>query len=70
MTYLLPSPSEASFAPVPKVPELTPNLMKKAIVALSSKDKLSDIPVDTINFLIYNNATALKASEEFWASLF
>lgn len=69
MTYLLPNP-EVSFAPVPSYPELTPAIMKKALVALSSKDKLSDLPAETVNYLIYNNATALNSYEEFWATLF
>jgi cerevisin len=43
--------------------------MKKALIALSSKNMLSDIPADTVNLLAFNNATALKAHEEFWASL-
>lgn len=69
MTYLLPAPAtESSFAPIPSEPELTPAIMKKALIALSSKDKLSDLPDDTVNYLIYNNATALS-SYEFWASL-
>jgi cerevisin len=71
MTFLLPSPSsEAAFAPVPTIPELTPEVMKKALVILSSKGKLSELPANTVNYLIYNNATALKTHEEFWASLF
>jgi cerevisin len=70
MTYLLPSPSFDTFAPVPKIPELTPAIMKKAVRKLSSPGLLSDIPEDTPNLLIFNNATALKASEDFWASLF
>ena len=70
MSYLLPTPTqEAIFAPIPTDPELTTDVMKKALIRLSSKGKLSDLPEDTVNFLIYNNATALKSSE-FWASLF
>lgn len=68
MTYLLPSP-QAKFAPVPKHPELTPAIMKKALVALSSKDKLEDLPEETVNYLIFNNATVLK-SVDFWDSLY
>lgn len=70
MTYLLPAPAPVSdFAPIPSEPELTTEQMKKALIALSSKDKLSDLPADTVNYLIYNNATALNTKEEFWASL-
>jgi len=55
----LPSPYlvEATIAPVPKRPTLTPPQLKKALIALSSKGLLSEIPEDTVNKLIFNNAT-------------
>lgn len=51
-------PSQDELAPIPAV--LTPAQLKKAILALSSPDMLSDIPKDTVNKLIFNNATELK----------
>jgi len=68
MTFLLPNP-EPAVAPIPPIPVLTPAIMKKALVALSTKDALSDLPKATVNYLAFNNATALKSNEEFWASL-
>ncbi|KAJ3510822.1 hypothetical protein NLJ89_g4457 [Agrocybe chaxingu] len=60
MTSFLPSPRlvDAVLAPIPKKPEtLTPLLLKKALLALSSKGMLADLPAKTVNLLIYNNAT-------------
>jgi len=45
-------------APIPST--LTPAQLKDAIIALSSPDLLSDIPANTINLLVFNNATTLK----------
>jgi len=39
-------------------PTLTPEQLKKALAALSSKDKLVTLPPKTVNLLIFNNATA------------
>ncbi|EAU91702.1 serine-type endopeptidase [Coprinopsis cinerea okayama7 len=56
----LPSPSlvEASIAPVPKRPTLTPLQLKKAVIALTTKNVLSGLPENTVNKLIFNNATS------------
>ncbi|RXW25649.1 hypothetical protein EST38_g223 [Candolleomyces aberdarensis] len=56
----MPSPSlvEAATAPVPKRPTLTPLQLKKALIALSSKGLLSDLPDNTVNLLVFNNATS------------
>lgn len=39
-------------------PTITPEQLKKAIIALASKGLLGDIPEETPNLLIFNNATA------------
>ena len=59
----LPSPEfldillkNTDFAPVP--PKITPEQLKKALVKLSTPGLLTDIPAETINLIIYNNATA------------
>ncbi|KAG8862602.1 serine protease [Tulasnella sp. 330] len=60
----LPKPQQAqavfgsSVAPIPSA--LTPAQLKAAILQLSSPDLLTDIPSNTINLLVFNNATALK----------
>jgi len=56
----LPSPSlvEATIAPIPKRPTLTPAQLKKALIALSTKGALEDLPEDTVNKLIFNNVTS------------
>ncbi|KAJ6590090.1 serine-type endopeptidase [Mycena vulgaris] len=55
----LPAPrvalEEPAVAPVPK--KITPAQLKKALLALASKGKLSDLPAETVNLLIFNNAT-------------
>ncbi|KAF9563017.1 hypothetical protein CPC08DRAFT_742016 [Agrocybe pediades] len=61
MTQYLPSPRLISIladdvAPVPKT--LTPAQLKKALLALSTPDMLSDLPGKTVNLLIFNNYTA------------
>jgi cerevisin len=38
-------------------PTLTPVQLKKALIALSSKEKLATLPPKTPNLLIFNNAT-------------
>ncbi|KAG8962349.1 serine protease [Tulasnella sp. 419] len=58
----LPAPSEQKtlqVAPIPAPHSLTPAELKGAILELASKDLLSDIPKDTVNKLIFNNATHL-----------
>ncbi|KAJ7125306.1 peptidase S8/S53 domain-containing protein [Mycena epipterygia] len=53
----LPAPRAAEdVAPVPK--QMTPAVLKKALLALSSQDKLATLPDETVNLLIFNNATA------------
>jgi len=47
----------ATAAPYPKPPTLTPLQMKKALLALATPDVLTDLPKDTVNLLIFNNAT-------------
>ncbi|KAG8915188.1 serine protease, partial [Tulasnella sp. 408] len=65
VSHFLPSPisflAKDELAPLPAV--LTPAQLKMAIIALSSPDLLSDIPKDTVNRLIFNNATELKFSK-------
>lgn len=57
---LFPSPLLAEkigiTAPVPYKP-LTPAQLKKALIALSSPNLLADLPPQTVNLLIFNNAT-------------
>ena len=45
-------------APIPKKP-LTPRQLKQALLALATKGILADLPTDTINLLVYNNATTV-----------
>jgi cerevisin len=42
-------------APIPKT--LSPKQLKQALLALASPKMLSDLPKDTPNLLIFNNAT-------------
>lgn len=60
MTTFLPSPSFVEeVAPTPKEPvTLSPKQLKKALLALSTADALADLPAQTVNLLIFNNATA------------
>jgi len=55
----LPKPVQATFgvAPVPSK-GITPAQLKAAILELSSPDLLSDIPANTVNLLVFNNATS------------
>jgi cerevisin len=62
VTSYLPSPKffdlvtdSDDVAPIPKT--ITPAQLKKALLALSSTDVLSDLPPKTPNLLIFNNAT-------------
>ncbi|KAG6853510.1 hypothetical protein C0991_003640 [Blastosporella zonata] len=48
---------ESLTAPVPPRKQITPAQLKKAIIALASPDILSDLPSQTVNLLIFNNAT-------------
>lgn len=59
ISSFLPSPELVDrVAPVPTHPKtLTPLQMKKALLALSSKGMIQELPEDTVNLLIYNNAT-------------
>ncbi|EPQ55329.1 hypothetical protein GLOTRDRAFT_93802 [Gloeophyllum trabeum ATCC 11539] len=56
----MPSPELISaVAPIPDGPKtLSPTQLKKALIALASKDVLADLPPKTVNILIFNNATA------------
>ena len=56
----LPAPALiADVAPVPKKPAtLTPKQLKKALLALATADALVTVPEETVNLLIFNNATA------------
>ena len=58
ISYYMPSPRllEALTAPIPGK-TLTPLELKKAIAALASRDMLTQLPKDTVNLLIFNNAT-------------
>lgn len=60
MTTFLPSPSLVEeIAPTPKEPTtLSPKQLKKALLGLATSGVLTDMPKDTINLLIFNNATA------------
>lgn len=49
----------ADVAPVPHT--LSPKQLKKALLALATVDALTDLPADTPNLLIYNNATGLSS---------
>ena len=62
--------SIASFLPTPKsaivvplvptqgFPTLTPKELKDALISLATPEKLTMVPDDTPNLLIFNNATA------------
>lgn len=41
--------------PIPKT--LSPKELKQALLSLATRDVLSDLPKDTVNLLIFNNAT-------------
>ncbi|KLO11075.1 hypothetical protein SCHPADRAFT_855789 [Schizopora paradoxa] len=80
VTRVLPSPSLFNVAPIPApVPvPLTPKLLKKALLALSSPGKLQGagtdlLPPGTPNLLIFNNATDASGKSwidnSFWSSL-
>lgn len=57
MSQYLPSPD--FFAPVPQGPiSLTPAQLREAIVALSTRDVLSNVGKGSPNLLVFNNATA------------
>ncbi|KAH9485672.1 Subtilisin-like serine protease [Psilocybe cubensis] len=64
MTTYLPSPkffdivlgNADDVAPIPST--LTPAQLKKALIALSTPDVLSDLPAKTVNKLIFNNYTS------------
>ncbi|TFK26338.1 serine-type endopeptidase [Coprinopsis marcescibilis] len=60
ITNFLPPPAlvEAAIAPVPKRPSLSPLQLKKALIALSTKGVLAELPADTVNLLVFNNATS------------
>lgn len=45
-------------APIPGPPTISPAQLKKALIALGTRDVLTDLPAKTPNILIFNNATA------------
>ncbi|KDQ56403.1 hypothetical protein JAAARDRAFT_179929 [Jaapia argillacea MUCL 33604] len=55
----LPTPELVdAVAPIPDGPQtLTPLQLKKALIALGTKDVLAELPAQTVNILIFNNAT-------------
>ncbi|KAG9093205.1 serine protease [Ceratobasidium sp. 370] len=61
--HVLPSDNEASFynedgtLDVTQFGGITPAQLKQAMLELSLKDKLNDLPPKTVNLLIFNNAT-------------
>jgi cerevisin len=53
-------PSEEVFSSTPEIKgprTLSPDQLKKALLALSSKGAITDLPPQTVNLLIFNNAT-------------
>ncbi|OCH93509.1 hypothetical protein OBBRIDRAFT_749477 [Obba rivulosa] len=56
--FLPPPALVEAVAPVPKVPTLTPAQLKQALLALATPGALDELPKDTPNLLIFNNATA------------
>lgn len=56
----LPKPQAILSATAPIPISLTPAQLKAALLGLSSKDLLTDIPAKTVNLLVFNNATTLK----------
>jgi cerevisin len=59
ISSFLPAPELVDLiAPIPDhPPTLTPSQLKKALIALSTPGKLDDLPAQTPNLLIFNNAT-------------
>ncbi|KAJ7736851.1 peptidase S8/S53 domain-containing protein [Mycena metata] len=51
-------PEPEVMAPVPVPGKITPAQLKKALLKLSTADKLSELPKETVNLLIFNNATS------------
>jgi cerevisin len=45
-------------APAPPRPTLTPKQLKSALIALGSRGMLKDLPDDTENVIVFNNATS------------
>ncbi|KAJ7108422.1 peptidase S8/S53 domain-containing protein [Mycena crocata] len=54
--FLPAPPSVDVVAPTPETP-ITPKQLKQALLDLSSKDMLTDLPAETVNLLIFNNQT-------------
>jgi cerevisin len=60
MTEFLPSPELFLTAPIPGGPsEISPKELKRALLGLASKGMLSDLPSQTVNLLIFNNASSV-----------
>lgn len=60
ISEFLPSPAfvRAVVAPIPSFPTISTSQLKAAVIALSTKDALIDLPKDTVNYLVFNNATS------------
>ncbi|KAG1727652.1 peptidase S8/S53 domain-containing protein [Suillus paluster] len=59
MTEFLPSPQIFVNAPIPGGPaEISPKALKKALIDLATPNVLTDLPAQTVNLLIFNNATS------------
>lgn len=54
-------------APIPS--PITPSLLKKAIILLSSTGVLTDVGEGSPNLLVFNNYTSSYLTEKFWANL-
>lgn len=60
VSAFMPSPRLVDIvtAPIPKPKTLSPKQLKKALIELSTFGLLTDLPLNTANLLIFNNATA------------
>lgn len=56
---VLPTPENVAPLP-PKNGDISPAALKKALIALASPGKLTDLPAGTPNLLAFNNATSEK----------
>ncbi|KAJ7188918.1 serine-type endopeptidase [Mycena filopes] len=55
---LVPEPKEMAMAMAPVPGKITPAQMKSAVVSLATRNILTDLPGNTANLLIFNNATS------------
>lgn len=60
ITQFMPSPQflDAIVAPIPSRPKLSTKELKENVISLSSDGMLKGIPDDTVNKLVFNNATS------------